>query len=75
MRILRDAEGKPQSILLQCVENVVQFNFLRHQQLRGQKLEKLGTLSAGMVHEIKNPLQAISSIVQLLQKKYYQDEI
>jgi signal transduction histidine kinase len=73
LRILRDSSQRPMSILLQCVENVVQFNFLRHQQLRGQKLEKLGTLSAGMIHEIKNPLQAISGIVQLLQKIYSDD--
>jgi len=74
LRLLRGADGKPQALLLQCVEDVVQFNFLRHQQLRGQKLEKLGALSAGMVHEIKNPLQAVSSIIQILERRYKDDE-
>jgi len=38
---------------------------LRH----ADRLAALGTLSAGLAHEIKNPLSAIKTFVQLLLKK------
>jgi len=42
---------------------------LQQQIDQSEKLAVLGQLSAGIAHEIGNPLAAISSIVQLLQRK------
>ena len=41
---------------------------LEQQLARSQKLETIGTLSAGIAHEVGNPLTSISSIVQVLQR-------
>ena len=41
---------------------------LELQLARSQKLETIGTLSAGIAHEVGNPLTSISSIVQILQR-------
>ncbi|HVN47549.1 MAG TPA: PAS domain S-box protein, partial [Bacteroidota bacterium] len=43
--------------------------FMLEQQLvRSQRLESIGTLAAGIAHEVGNPLTAISSLVQVIQR-------
>lgn len=42
--------------------------FLEQQLLRSQRLESIGTLAAGIAHEVGNPLSAISSVVQVLMR-------
>lgn len=46
---------------------------LQQQVDQSEKLAVLGQLSAGIAHEIGNPLASISSIVQLLQRKANDD--
>lgn len=74
LQIIRNEPGVAAGALVNLVEDVVRHNMLPGNMEKDQKLKKLGSLSAGLVHEIKNPMQSISSIVQLLQHKYAKDE-
>lgn len=47
---------------------------LEHQVRRTDRLASMGTLSAGMAHEIKNPLVAIKTFAQLLPERYQDNE-
>jgi len=41
---------------------------LEHQLVRSQRMESIGTIAAGIAHEVGNPLTAISSLVQVIQR-------
>jgi signal transduction histidine kinase len=43
---------------------------LEHQVRRTDRLASLGTLAAGMAHEIKNPLVSLKTFTQLLPERY-----
>ncbi len=46
--------------------DVTEQKALEHQLMHSQKMESIGTLAAGIAHEVGNPLTSISSIVQVL---------
>ena len=55
-------------------DDIEQLQNLNEQLTRTEKLAAMGTLSAGVAHEINNPLAAISSLIQMMESKENLDE-
>ena len=55
---------------LMVLTDITALKRLEHQIRRSDRLASLGTLSAGMAHEIKNPLVSIKTFAQLLPERY-----
>ncbi len=66
--ILTDGEGKQIGVLA-VFEDITEIKALEERLRQADRLAALGTLSAGLAHEIKNPLSAIKTFVQLLPRK------
>lgn len=66
--ILADKDNNPQQIILN-LQDVTELKRLEGRFRQAERLAALGTLSAGMAHEIRNPLSAIKTFVQLLPRK------
>lgn len=47
-------------------DDIEQLKLLNEQLIRTEKLAAMGTLAAGVAHEVNNPLAAISSLVQIM---------
>jgi len=65
---LRDARDAPIGILL-VFNDVTEMKEMEARIRQTDRLAALGTLSAGLAHEIRNPLSAIKTFVQLLPRK------
>lgn len=48
--------------------DITEQKMLEQQLVRSQKMESIGTLAAGIAHEVGNPLTSISSLVQVIQR-------
>jgi two-component system sensor histidine kinase AtoS len=66
--LLTDGEGKKIGALA-IFQDITDIKALEERLRQADRLAALGTLSAGLAHEIKNPLSAIKTFVQLLPKK------
>jgi PAS domain S-box-containing protein len=66
--ILADADGRPQECIL-TLHDVTELKELEGRVRQSERLAALGTLAAGMAHEIRNPLASIKTFVQLVPRK------
>lgn len=66
--LLVSGEGKTIGALA-IFQDITQIKLLEEKLRQADRLAALGTLSAGLAHEIKNPLSAIKTFVQLLPQK------
>jgi len=71
--IFEDLTGKPLGILL-VFSDLSEFKKLERQVRRSDRLASIGTLSAGMAHEIKNPLATIKTFTDLLPERFEESE-
>ncbi len=62
-----DAEGKVVGFL-GAHRDITEQRLLEQQLVRSQRMESIGTLAAGIAHEVGNPLTAISSLVQVIER-------
>ena len=69
--VLTDGEGTKIGVLA-VFHDITAIKALEEKLRQADRLAALGTLSAGLAHEIKNPLSAIKTFVQLLPKKIEQ---
>ena len=67
--IFHGQEGEPLGALM-VLTDITTLKRLEMQIRRSDRLASLGTLSAGMAHEIKNPLVSIKTFAQLLPERY-----
>jgi PAS domain S-box-containing protein len=66
--LLTSGDGKKIGALA-LFQDVTELKTLEEKLRQSDRLASLGTLSAGLAHEIKNPLSAIKTFVQLLPQK------
>jgi two-component system sensor histidine kinase AtoS len=66
--LLTDGQGEKIGVLI-LFEDITEIKALEEKLRQADRLAALGTLSAGLAHEIKNPLSAIKTFVQLLPVK------
>ncbi len=50
-------------------DDIRQLQNLNEQLIRTEKLAAMGTLAAGVAHEVNNPLAVVSSLIQMMQSK------
>jgi PAS domain S-box-containing protein len=65
---LSDGRGERMGVLI-VFQDITELKLMEERLRQADRLAALGTLSAGLAHEIKNPLSAIKTFVQLLPKK------
>ena len=70
---LHDLRGKKSGALLLIID-LTEVKELENKVRRADKLGALGTMAAGMAHEIKNPLSSMKVLSQLLPIKYQDEE-
>jgi len=66
--LLTDAHGLPLEVITN-LHDITEIKRLEARMRRSERLAALGTLAAGMAHEIRNPLSAVKTFVQLLPRK------
>ncbi|MEJ2364141.1 MAG: ATP-binding protein [Deltaproteobacteria bacterium] len=65
---LEDGKGERLGVVV-VINDITEVKALEARMRQSDRLAALGTLSAGLAHEIRNPLSAIKTFVQLLPRK------
>ena len=65
---LENGRGKKMGVVV-VINDITEVKALEARMRQSDRLAALGTLSAGLAHEIRNPLSAIKTFVQLLPRK------
>ncbi|MBU0687665.1 MAG: PAS domain S-box protein [Candidatus Margulisbacteria bacterium] len=71
--LLRDSGGKKMGVLL-TLDDLTILKELEDKVRQSDKLAALGTMAAGMAHEIKNPLSSMKVLSQLMPLKFEDHE-
>src|SRR5207237_1733069 len=71
--IFHGQQGEMLGVLV-VLTDITALKRLELQIRRSDRLASLGTLSAGMAHEIKNPLVSIKTFAQLLPERYHESD-
>ncbi len=66
--IFNDSEGNPNTVLV--IRDLTEQKQMEAQLERQQRLTAMGELASGVAHEIRNPLNSISTIIQQLDKDF-----
>lgn len=66
---IRDANDEPEATVI-LMHDLTRQRQLEAQLQRQEKLSAMGELASGVAHEIRNPLNAVSMIVQRFQKEF-----
>ncbi len=67
---IKDKNGKVTQVV-ELIQDITEIKGLEQQMMHSEKLAALGRISAGIAHEIGNPLTSISSFIQILQDNKY----
>ena len=71
--LLKDSKGKNIGALV-VIADLSEVKALEAKVRQADKLASLGTMAAGMAHEIKNPLSSMKVLAQLMSKKFEDEE-
>ena len=71
--VLRNQKKRNNGALI-VINDITHFKQLEEAVRQKEKLASLGTMAAGMAHEIKNPLSSIKVLSQLMAQKYQDPE-
>lgn len=72
-RLLREIEGWNQELERRVAEKTLELERAQTELLLSEKLSTLGHLSAGLAHEVRNPLNSISLFAQVLKQSLSSD--
>ena len=72
--LVRDAAGQP-AAFMSVTRNIADRKRLQTQVLETEKLAGLGTLAAGIAHELNSPLQVITGMSESLQNRIKTGEV
>lgn len=68
-----EADGKSMGLLV-LFDDLTEKKILEDRVRRADRLAAMGTLAAGLAHEIKNPLTAVRAFVQMFPDKFGKEE-
>ena len=68
-----EADGKSMGLLV-LIDDLTEKKILEERVRRADRLAAMGTLAAGLAHEIKNPLTAVRAFVQMFPDKFEKEE-